>query len=84
MLYAIAEEIGLVFTLINDKTKFLPLLEELCGASETVVRNKATDSLNSICDRLSDAEIQNVYAPMVIKLAAGEWFPQRQSCCHLF
>ena len=38
VLFAIAEEIGLVFTLLNDNTKFLPLLEELAAASETVVR----------------------------------------------
>jgi hypothetical protein len=29
VLFAIAEELGKVYTLINDKTVFLPLLEDL-------------------------------------------------------
>jgi serine/threonine-protein phosphatase 2A regulatory subunit A len=33
---------------------------------------------------LSDAEIQNNFAPMVIKLATGEWFTGRVSSCSLF
>ena len=77
MLYAIAEEIGTVFELLNDKTVFLTLLEKLAGSSETVVRERATESLNLICEKLSPAEIQNVYAPLVIRLASGEWFPPR-------
>jgi hypothetical protein len=38
VLYAIAEEIGKVFLLLNDKTQFLGVLEALAGCSETVVR----------------------------------------------
>jgi hypothetical protein len=38
VLFAIAEELGKVFTLINDKTVFLPLLEDLAKQDETVVR----------------------------------------------
>lgn len=84
VLFAIAEEIGMVFHYMPDKTMFLDLLEQLAGANETVVRMQATDSLNKICEKLSDAEVQNVYAPLIIKLAQGDWFPQRQSACQLF
>jgi serine/threonine-protein phosphatase 2A regulatory subunit A len=84
VLYAIAEEIGNVFTYLVDKTSFLQLLEALAGSSETVVREQAAKSLNLISKSLTDAEIQNVYAPLVIKLAQGEWFPPRQTSCHLF
>jgi len=77
VLFAIAEEIRRIFLLIPDNTIFLPLLEELASQSETVVREEAAKSLNAISKELSDAEIQNYYAPLVIKLAAGEWFPQR-------
>lgn len=77
VLFAIAEEIGLVFELLSDKTSFLPVLEVLAASSETVVRDQSADSLNKICRVLSDAEIQNTYAPLVIKLAQGEWFPPR-------
>lgn len=38
VLFAIAEELGKVFKLINDKTVFLGLLESLARQDETVVR----------------------------------------------
>ena len=84
VLFAIAEEIGKVFTMLPLKDTFLDILQDLAGAQETVVRQQATESLNIICEQLSDVELQNVYAPMVIKLATGEFFPQRVSSCHLF
>lgn len=67
-----------------DKTSFLPLLENLAKVDETVVREQATKSLTTISRALSDAEIQNVFAPMVIRLAQGEWFTGRVSSCALF
>lgn len=84
VLFAIAEEIGGVFTLIPDKTVFLPLLETLGTHSETVVREQAAASLNQIQERLSDHEIQNEYVPIVIKLAQKENFTGRITSCHLF
>ena len=57
VLYAIAEEIGKIFEILTDKTVFLPLLEKLAGSSETVVRERSTQSLNLICEKLSPAEI---------------------------
>lgn len=62
VLFAIAEEIGKVYSLVHDKTVFLDLLFELAKQTETVVREQATASLNTIVERLSDAEIQNKYA----------------------
>ena len=49
VLFAIAEEIGKVFTLMADKTTFLEILELLAASSETVVRQQAAESLNLIC-----------------------------------
>jgi serine/threonine-protein phosphatase 2A regulatory subunit A len=69
VLFAIAEELGHVFTLIPNKTTFLGLLEQLARQDETVVREQAAKSLTTICEALSDAEIQNDFAPLVIKLA---------------
>ena len=84
VLFAIAEELGKIFTLINDKTVFLPSLEALAKQDETVVREKAALSLTVISENLSDPEIQTVFAPLVIKLAQGEWFTGRVSSCQLF
>jgi len=57
VLFAIAEELGKVFTLINDKTVFLPSLESLAKQDETVVREQAAKSLTVISESLSDFEI---------------------------
>lgn len=67
--FAIAEELGKVFKLINDKTVFLPQLETLAMHDETVVRVEATKSLNKICETLSDSEVQNNFAPLVLRLS---------------
>ena len=48
VLFAIAEELGKVYTLIDDKTVFLPLLEHLAKEDETVVREQAAASLINI------------------------------------
>lgn len=77
VLFAVAEELGQVFKLIPDKTTFLSLLEQLAKHDETVVREQAAQSLITISSSLSDAEIQNCFAPLVIKLAQGEWFTGR-------
>ena len=69
---------------MTDKTVFIQLLEDLSRQDETVVRDQATKSLTMISEKLSDAEIQNVLAPLVIKLAQSEWFTARVSSCLLF
>ena len=84
VLFAIAEELGKVWELLPDKTQFLGLLEVLARADETVVREQATKSLANISKNLSDAEIQNQFINLVIKLASGEWFTGRVSSCALF
>jgi len=88
VLYAIAEELGKVFELLENKTAFLPLLESLCSADETVVRNQAVKSLINISKALSSSSIEEVFAPMVIRLSSMETLPSRLSsiglitCCY--
>ena len=84
MLFAIAEELGKVWELNPDKTIFLGILEKLAKVDETVVREQAARSLTTISEALSDAEMQNVFCPLVIRLAQAEWFTGRVSSCHLF
>ena len=84
VLFAIAEELGDVWQLNPDKTGFLNLLETLAKSDETVVREQATKSLTKICQNLSDEELQNVFCPLVIRLAQAEWFTGRVSACSLF
>ena len=84
VLFAIAEELGKVWELHSDKTVYLPLLEKLAKSDETVVREQSARSLISISESLTDAEIQNVFTPLVIRLAQAEWFTGRVSSCSLF
>jgi serine/threonine-protein phosphatase 2A regulatory subunit A len=57
VLFAVAEEIGNIFSLVHDKSVFLPQLETLAQHDETVVREEATQSLIKICGFLSEADI---------------------------
>ena len=84
VLFAIAEELGKCFVYHPEKTLFMESLEKLAKHDETVVREEAAKSLIKICTALSDADIQNVFAPMVIKLAQNENFVGRVSCCPHF
>lgn len=84
VLFAIAEELGNCWGLLPDKTSFLPLLESLAKVDETVVREQAVKSLINISGELSDAEMQNVFCALVIRLAQAEWFTGRVSSISLF
>ena len=84
VLFAIAEELGSIWALLPDKCAFLPLLETLASSDETVVREQATASLTTICKNLNDEDIQNVFCPLVIRLASAEWFTGRVSAIALF
>lgn len=79
VLFAIAEELGKVFTLLEDKLRLLPLLEALCSTEETVVREQAVKSLSKIAEVLCNPDIQNSFVPMVTRLAGMEALPSRLS-----
>ena len=65
VLFAIAEELGKIYTFLENKLVLLPLLEALCSTDETVVREQGVKSLFKIADALSGNDIQNIFAPMV-------------------
>jgi serine/threonine-protein phosphatase 2A regulatory subunit A len=79
VLFAIAEELGKIYTLLDNKLALLPLLEVLCTMDETVVREQAVKSLSKISDTLSATDMQNVFAQMVIRLSTTESLPSRVS-----
>lgn len=60
------------------------LFQPLCKAEETVVRNKATSSTESICQFLTDDQIQTTFVPMLKRLASEEWFTPKSSACNIF
>jgi serine/threonine-protein phosphatase 2A regulatory subunit A len=83
VLYAIAEELGKVWPLFNDKNALIPILEYLSAVDETVVRDKSTQSIIEICSTMQEGEIQSIVAPSVLKLAQADWFTGKVSSCSL-
>ncbi|KAF4520806.1 hypothetical protein B566_EDAN002384 [Ephemera danica] len=87
VLLALAEQLG-TFTPLCGGSEFvhclLPPLESLATVEETVVRDKAVDSLRAICALHSPADLEAHFVPLVLRLAAGDWFTSRTSACGLF
>ena len=79
-----AEELGQIYKLIENKLALLPLLENLCSTDETVVREQAVKSLAKISSVLPNSDIQNFFAPMLIRLSAIVILPSRLSSIGLF
>ena len=66
----------------SHATCLLEPLEALAAAEETVVRDKAVGSINTIVECLSDAT--ETMVPLLKRLAEGDWFTSRVSACALF
>ena len=62
----------------------LPPLESLVTVEETVVRDKAVESLRSVAEHHSQEHMEEHFVPMVKRLSTGEWFTSRTSACGLF
>ncbi|OMJ69527.1 hypothetical protein SteCoe_32720 [Stentor coeruleus] len=85
VLFALAEALGSIFPFFqNNPASLLSSLETLAALDETVVREQAVKTLNSISSSLSDADVSNLLIPIVLKLANAENFSARISACSLF
>ena len=62
----------------------MPPLESLATVEETVVRDKAVESLRNISQQHSTSDLEQYFVPLVKRLATGEWFTSRTSACGLF
>jgi len=87
VLLALAEQLG-NFTPLVGGPEFvhclIPPLENLATVEETVVRDKAVESLRTIAEKHSTSALEEYFVPMVKRLAAGDWFTSRTSACGLF
>ncbi|KAK8752318.1 hypothetical protein OTU49_004827, partial [Cherax quadricarinatus] len=87
VLLALAEQLG-TFTPLVGGPEFvhclLPPLESLATVEETVVRDKAVDSLRRICEEHNTEDLETHFVPLVKRLAVGDWFTSRTSACGLF
>lgn len=87
VLLALAEQLGQFITLVGGPEYayfLLPPLESLATVEETVVREKAVESLRAVAQQHSPADLETHFVPLVQRLAAGDWFTTRTSACGLF
>lgn len=88
VLLALAEELGRNFEeYIGGKEHahlLLGPLENLSAVEETLVRDKAAESITKVAAVLSSAQIEECYIPLLKRLSQGEWFTSRTSSAALF
>lgn len=88
ILLALAEELGMNFVEYvggpNYGHLILIVLESLAAVEETLVRDKAAESIISVCGSLSDSQIEEFYLPLLKRLSIGDWFTSRTSATALF
>ena len=85
VLLLLAEQIGFLVDMIGGAAhvpKLLIPLEALAAVEETVVREKATESI-AACIAAMDTADCGAVAQLVGRLAAGDWFTSRISACSL-
>ncbi|KAK1233574.1 protein phosphatase 2A structural subunit [Marasmius sp. AFHP31] len=88
VLLALAEELGRNFEeYIGGKDHahlLLGPLENLSTVEETLVRDKAAESITKIAAVLSPAQIEEHYVPLLKRLSQAEWFTSRTSSAALY
>lgn len=87
VLCALAEQLGGFLPLVGGPEHahcLLPPLESLATVEETVVRDRAVESLRTIGSEHSSADIETYFIPMLRRLTQGDWFTARASACGLF
>jgi serine/threonine-protein phosphatase 2A regulatory subunit A len=87
VLLALAEQLG-CFTPLVGGPEFayilLPPLESLATVEETVVRDKAVESLRNIAADHGPENMEKYFVPLVKRLTQGDWFTSRTSACGLY
>ena len=86
MLLKMAEELGSMVPSLITGAKSQPIidiLEQLAGVEETVVRNAAVKSLNSVISCLTPTSGGSLLE-MVKRMATADWFTGRVSACGVF
>ena len=59
-------------------------LENLAAIEEPLVREKAVESLNKICEQLSQAQVEEHYIPLTVRLSKADWFTSKISATGLY
>ena len=84
MQFALAEALGDLQKVLGSQAGVvLGTLELLVSMEETIVREQAVKSIIKIASGLSDAEVGNTLAPMVLRLAQSDKFSSKVSAVNL-
>ncbi|CAF0747632.1 unnamed protein product [Didymodactylos carnosus] len=86
VLLALAEQLGTFTQLVGGDSYvhvLLPPLESLAQVEETIVRDKAVDSLRLLAPQHSTTDLETYFVPTVKRLAQGDWFTSRTSASGL-
>ncbi|KAH7360608.1 armadillo-type protein [Rhexocercosporidium sp. MPI-PUGE-AT-0058] len=59
-------------------------LENLAAIEEPLVREKAVESLNKICEELSPQQVEEYFIPLTIRLSKADWFTSKISATGLY
>ncbi|KAK9470092.1 armadillo-type protein [Dipodascopsis tothii] len=87
VLTVLAEELGNFVPYIGGPQYadfLISPLESFAGVEETLVRDKATASLNRICDQMTPEQVESSFMPLVQRLTNAEWFTNRVSVAAIY
>ncbi|ORY14958.1 armadillo-type protein [Clohesyomyces aquaticus] len=87
VLTALSEELGNFVEYVGGPEYghvLLSPLENLAAIEEPLVREKAVESLNKICEQLSQAQVEESFIPLVVRLSKADWFTSKISATGLY
>lgn len=87
VLTALSDELGSFVEYVGGPEYghvLLSPLENLAAIEEPLVREKAVESLNKICEELSQQQVEEYFIPLAIKLSKADWFTSKISATGLF
>ena len=87
VLTALSEELGKFVEYVGGPEyghTLLRPLENLAAIEEPLVREKAVESLNTICDQLSQKQVESHFIPLTLRLSKADWFTSKISATGLY
>lgn len=87
VLLVLAEELGNFAEYVGGEDHawiVLGPLENLAAVEETLVRDKAAESISKISVLLDNGACEQHFLPLLRRLSTGDWFTSRTSACALF
>lgn len=87
VLTVLAEELGNFIPFIGGPEYahiLISTLEGLSAMEEPLVRDKAVESLNMLCEAQSPDQVEQHFIPLIKRLSSTEWFSSRVSATGLY